>query len=72
MAAKTSCPFDPKELASEFEIAERAGVSRREAARWIRSRSFPQPLVRLTAGPVWWWPEVTDWLAAIRKARQPV
>jgi predicted DNA-binding transcriptional regulator AlpA len=54
----------PWPLVGYLEIAARAGVKRPVVTIW-RTRnpeSFPEPVVELETGPVWFWPEVRDWL----------
>lgn len=52
------------ELVGLAEIAEMAGVSRQAVANWTsRHASFPSPLARLAAGPIWRKEEIAAWLA---------
>lgn len=51
------------DLVGLAEIAELAGVSRQAVANWVsRHPSFPAPLARLAAGPVWDRAPVSAWL----------
>jgi hypothetical protein len=51
------------DLVGLAEIAEMAGVSRQAVTNWTaRHDSFPQPLARLAAGPVWQRAAVAAWL----------
>lgn len=51
------------ELVSLAEIAEMAGVTRQAVANWTaRHASFPAPLARLAAGPIWERASVAQWL----------
>jgi len=45
------------------EIAQRAGVQKPVVSGWrTRYTTFPAPVADLTAGPVFWWPQVQAWL----------
>jgi hypothetical protein len=46
------------------EISQRTGASKALIHSWTSKphRGFPAPLVRLAAGPLYWWPEVSRWL----------
>lgn len=45
------------------ELAERAGVKPDTVNQWrMRYRDFPEPLVRLRAGPVYYWPDIQAWI----------
>lgn len=53
-------------LVGLIEIAMRAGVRRPVASMW-RTRypdTFPEPVAELAIGPVFWWPDVAQWLSA--------
>ena len=55
----------PLPLVGLIEIARRAGVRRPVVSDWRRRHAdFPQPVVELAVGPVFWWPDVERWLAA--------
>ena len=44
------------------EVAARLGVKPNTVTVWRRRHpSFPEPLVVLAAGPVWWAPDVDAW-----------
>lgn len=62
------------DLVGLAEIAEMAGVSRQAVTNWTaRHGSFPEPLAKLAAGPVWERANVAAWLEtqglATRKPR---
>ena len=47
------------------EIAVKAGVGSSAVCNWaIRYEDFPQPVVVLSFGPVYWWPTIERWLKA--------
>ena len=51
------------DLVGLAEIAEMAGVSRQAVTNWTaRHESFPEPLARLAAGPVWNRGDIATWL----------
>lgn len=53
------------DLVGLAEIAEMAGVSRQAVTNWTtRHGSFPEPLARLAAGPVWQRADIAAWLDA--------
>ena len=53
----------PMPLVGMMEIAMRAGVQRPVVSMWrTRHPDFPTPVAELSAGNVFWWPEVRDWL----------
>ena len=53
------------DLVGLAEIAEMAGVSRQAVTNWTaRHDSFPEPLARLAAGPVWRRTDIAKWLVA--------
>ena len=43
----------PPRLAGLAEVAELLGVAKRSASRYTRRDDFPQPIARLSTGPVW-------------------
>lgn len=51
----------PEELASVREIAEVLGVTRRTASRYTEHPTFPEPLGRVAAGPIWRRADVEVW-----------
>ena len=59
--------LDGKDLLGLAEVAELLGTTRRNAIRWTRSPSFPEPIARLRATPVWKRADVERW----RKNRKP-
>lgn len=55
-------------LVGYIEIARRAGVKRSSVTMWrSRHESFPDPVADLRVGPVWWWPDVQEWLQETRR-----
>lgn len=46
-------PASPMKLAGTREAAEMLGVHKSQIGRWLRQGVFPEPMVRLRAGPVW-------------------
>lgn len=64
MTEKLQRPTMPTDLVGTVEIANRCHVTRQAVSRWSRVSSigFPEPLLELAMGPVYWWPEVAQWL----------
>lgn len=57
--------LDTEDLVGIGEIAERTGVSSAAVTNWqTRHTEFPEPLVKLSCGPVFEWKEVYAWLVA--------
>lgn len=56
----------PADLVGAMEIAERAGVRYKLVQAWIGRGIFPEPIIRLSMGPVWDWQDVAAWLAIPR------
>lgn len=55
--------IETEQLVGVREIANIAGVSAPAVNNWIaRHEDFPTPLARLQCGPVFYWPEVKQWL----------
>jgi chromosome partitioning protein len=53
------------ELLGTSEVADLAGVSRQAVANWrVRNLGFPEPIVELQCGPVFWRSDVLSWLRA--------
>jgi hypothetical protein len=54
----------PWPLVGYIEIAARAGVQRPVVTTWRKrhSESFPTPVAEIEVGPVWYWPDVAQWL----------
>lgn len=53
------------------EIARRSGRSISTVQSWRRRQAtFPEPLARLAAGPVWSWSDVESWVLARRPGRR--
>jgi hypothetical protein len=50
-------------LAGLAEVAELLGVSKRSASRYAQRSDFPEPIVRLAAGPIWNADDVETWAA---------
>lgn len=64
----------PPRLAGLAEVAELLGVSKRSASRYTRRDDFPQPVTRLSTGPVWDAAAVEAWgtkHAPFRRGRPP-
>jgi predicted DNA-binding transcriptional regulator AlpA len=51
----------PGDLLGFAEIVEFLGVAERSAARYVSRPDFPDPFVRLAAGPVWLRADVNRW-----------
>jgi hypothetical protein len=51
-------------LAGLAEVSEMLGVNKRSASRYARRSDFPEPLARLSSGPIWDAAEVEAWGAA--------
>jgi predicted nucleic acid-binding protein len=52
------------DLVSVSEISARAGRPINTIQSWRRRhRDFPVPAARLSAGPIWSWPTVADWIS---------
>lgn len=49
------------ELVGLAEVAELMGKSVRQASRWTSDPSFPTPVARLRATPVWRKVDVEEW-----------
>lgn len=50
------------------EISDKAEVSRSAVGNWVtRYEDFPEPVVTLASGPVFYWPEVKKWLRETRR-----
>src|SRR4051812_41880707 len=56
-----SCPMSQGDLVGFAEIVELLAVPERTAARYVKRTDFPDPIVRLAAGPVWHRADVEDW-----------
>ena len=57
---------DVDDLVGAQEIADRLGVSRPQVVHEWRRRhaDFPEPVVTLTMGLLWAWPDVEAWARA--------
>ena len=57
--------IDPELLVGAPEIAERLGLARPQVVHnWrYRHADFPNPLVELRQGNVWYWPDIRRWLS---------
>jgi hypothetical protein len=55
--------IDPSDLVGAPEIADRLGLARPQVVHnWrYRHADFPEPLVELRQGNVWYWPDVEEW-----------
>jgi predicted DNA-binding transcriptional regulator AlpA len=51
----------PRELVGFAEVVELLGVPRRTVARYVQRDDFPEPYVRLRAGPIWLRGDVEKW-----------
>lgn len=59
--AETARP-DTSSLLGVSEIAQRLGVKPNTVSQWrLRDIGFPDPLVTLSMGPVWWAPDIDAW-----------
>jgi len=56
-------PVDPGQLVGATEIAERLGVARPQVIHTWRTRhaDFPEPVLALSQGLIWYWPDVEKW-----------
>jgi hypothetical protein len=55
--------IDASLMVGQSEIAERAHVALSTVQKWRRRYSdFPGPLAELACGPVFYWPDVDEWL----------
>lgn len=58
-------------LVGLIEVAQHAGVRRNTVTSWRqRYPDFPEPVAELAVGPVFWWPEVKDWLVRTGRAHE--
>jgi hypothetical protein len=57
---------DVNDLVGAQEIADRLGVSRSQVVHEWRRRGigFPEPVVTLSMGLLWSWPDVEGWARA--------
>jgi len=61
-------------LAGLAEVADLLGISKRSASRYTRRDDFPEPVARLSTGPVWDATAVEIWGAEhgpFRRGRPP-
>jgi predicted DNA-binding transcriptional regulator AlpA len=61
---------DAEDLGGLAEVAETLGVSRQAVSNWAAGRarpSFPAPIKRLKATPVWSLQEVVAWYEAAQQ-----
>jgi len=59
-------------LGGKYEIATLLGVSMTTVKGWIERRAtigFPDPIVKLTVGDIYYLPSVQDWHDAWRRTR---
>ena len=62
--------IEQPDLVSVAEIAIRAGRPVNTIQSWRRRHpDFPAPVARLSAGPIWNWSAVADWISARASAR---
>lgn len=55
---------DPTSLLGVSEIAHRLGVKANTVSQWrLRNIGFPDPLVTLSMGPVWYAEDIDEWQA---------
>ena len=61
--------LDVDKLVGTAEIASRLGIKNSETVHDWRRRypEFPQPVVRLRVGLIWYWPDVERWAKATRR-----
>lgn len=59
--AELDKPFMP-DVVGLNEVAELAGVTRQRANRIVKNQSFPQAVLELAAGKLWWKPAVQHWI----------
>jgi hypothetical protein len=58
------------QLVGVQEIATRAGVAVATVHSWRRRHGdFPEPVVRLSTGPVWRWADIAAWLPTLKRGR---
>lgn len=64
--------LDTEDLVGIGEIAERTGVSSAAVTNWQKRHvgDFPDPLVKLSCGPIFEWKEVLAWLVATGREPQ--
>jgi predicted DNA-binding transcriptional regulator AlpA len=57
---------EPDQLVGAAEIARRLSLSVPQTVHdWRRRHAdFPQPIVVLTMGMVWYWPDIEEWARA--------
>lgn len=56
---------DPSDLVGVTEIAKRCNVRLSAVSNWtVRHEDFPKPVVELSFGKLWVWPQVQRWLTA--------
>lgn len=63
---------DTDNLVGAKEIADRLSVSRPQVVYTWRRRhpDFPQPVVSLSIGLVWYWPDVARWAKETGRAKR--
>ncbi len=65
--------FDVDDLVGAAEIAERLGVKLAQTVRdWRRRHAeFPDPVLTLTMGSIWYWPDVEEWARSTGRLTPP-
>jgi hypothetical protein len=58
--------YDLNDLVGAAEISRRLGLASSSVVRDWRRRhpAFPTPVLQLTMGPIWFWPDVRAWAAS--------
>ena len=65
--------IDLSDLVGVPEIADRLGVKRLQVVHNWRYRhpDFPDPVLELRQGLIWYWPDVEDWAARTGRLPEP-
>ncbi len=66
---KMSRKVDPSNLVGAYEIAERLGLAFPNLVHTWRRRhpDFPHPVAELSAGVIWDWDDIRQWLNETRR-----
>lgn len=60
--------YSAEDLVGVHEIAQRLGVGTSVVHDWRRRHmAFPDPVLKLGMGFIWYWPEVRDWAAQTKR-----